>query len=102
MPSGPPKNESTYVIDAESGEETARLLNQDVLVTQIMGPLFPDGTDLAQIHDALDIACGPGGWGLEVARTYPKITVIGVDVSRTLAEYARARARVLGLDNAIF
>lgn len=97
-----PQDENTYFIDAESGAETARLLNQDRLITRHMGGIFPESLDLSNVHDILDIGCGPGGWVLDVAHTYPEINVKGIDISRTTVEYARALARVQLLDNASF
>src|SRR5947208_13801729 len=48
------------------------------------------------------MACGPGGWALEIAYTHPEIEVVGFDISQAMIDYARARARVQGLDNASF
>ena len=47
----------------------------------------------------LDLACGPGGWACEVARLYPQIDVIGVDISEKMMRYARAHAQAQRLDN---
>src|SRR2546421_2811274 len=102
MPIEPPANNNTYFIDAEDAAEMARLSHQDRLLTKGMGGLFPDSFDLSEVHDILDIACGPGGWGLDVAFEYPKKRVLGIDLSRSVIEYACAQARVQGLDNASF
>ncbi len=102
MPSDPPQNENTYILDAESGTEMARLMKQDRLITKGMGGLFPERDDISTMHDILDIACGPGAWVLDVAYRYPKIEVVGVDISRTMIEYARAQAWTQGLNNAHF
>jgi ubiquinone/menaquinone biosynthesis C-methylase UbiE len=96
------KDENVYFNDPESGAEMGRLLAQDRLITKGMGGLFPERRDLSGIHRILDAACGPGGWALEVAYTYPEIEVVGFDVSRAMIDYARAQARVQGLDNADF
>jgi ubiquinone/menaquinone biosynthesis C-methylase UbiE len=102
MPSDPPQNENTYILDAESGTEMARLMMQDRLITKGMGGLFPERDDISSMHDILDIACGPGAWVLDVAYTYPKIEVVGVDISRNMIEYARAQAWTQGLNNTHF
>ena len=91
-----------YVIDGESGAELARLLGQDHLLTACLGDLLPKGIRLAKGKAVLDLACGPGGWVLAVARRYPEIQVIGLDLSRKTIEYARSLARVQGLENAAF
>jgi SAM-dependent methyltransferase len=98
------QHENTYFIDPESGAEMARLINLDRLTTKCMGGLFPEQStaDLASIHRLLDIACGPGGWVQEVAYAYPKMEVVGVDISQTMISYARTQAQVQRLDNARF
>lgn len=95
-------DENTYFIDTESAAEMARLLGQDVLVTKLMGGLFSERPDFAGIHSVLDIGCGPGGWAIEVAFAHPDIDVIGIDISRTMIDYANSRAQVQELDNARF
>src|SRR5205807_5280187 len=97
-----PQDENTYFIDAESGAETARLLNQDRLITSHMGGIFPARFDLSNVKDVLDIGCGPGGWVLDVAFAYPEMNVVGIDISQTTIEYARAQAKVQLLDNVSF
>lgn len=98
----PSNSDNVYFNDPENVAEMARLLGQDRLITKGMGGLFSERFDLSGIHSILDLACGPGGWALEVAFTYPKIEVVGVDVSRAMIDYANAQVRVQGLDNASF
>jgi SAM-dependent methyltransferase len=102
MPIDQPENENSYFIDAESAAEMARLMVQDRLLTTGMGGLFPEQADLSTIHRILDIGCGPGGWALDVAYTYPKKQVTGIDISRLVIEYARAQAKVQWLNNVDF
>jgi ubiquinone/menaquinone biosynthesis C-methylase UbiE len=101
-PTNPRENTSTYFINPEEAAETERLLLQDRSVTQAMGGLLPTSLDAQQIHTVLDLACGPGGWALEVARTYPHIEVVGVDISEKMIRYVQVQARLGGLDNASF
>jgi ubiquinone/menaquinone biosynthesis C-methylase UbiE len=54
------------------------------------------------MHNILDIACGPGGWVLDLAFEYPKTKVVGIDISSTMVEYARVQAWTQGLENASF
>ncbi|MBA2287049.1 MAG: class I SAM-dependent methyltransferase [Ktedonobacteraceae bacterium] len=92
-----------YVIDIESGAETARLVEQDKLLTRAMGGLFPEQPDLPSGKRVLDVACGPGGWAIEVAFTYsPQVEVVGIDLNQTMIEYARAVAWSRGLNNVTF
>src|SRR5713226_1413469 len=78
------ENESTYVLDAEDAAEMARLLDQDKVINESMGGLFPERTGLSNIYDVLDIACGPGGWAHEVAHSYPEMEVTGIDISKRM------------------
>ncbi len=97
-------NENAYPIDVEHAGEMTRLLNQDNMLTRNMGGIFPERTpdELTDIHDILDIACGPGGWVQEVAYTYPDKQVTGVDISQAMIEYANAFIQVRHLSNALF
>ncbi len=101
-PSEQSQSESSYVIDAESAAEMARLVSQDQLTTKSMGGVLPEQTDLSSIHRVLDIACGPGGWVLDMAFEHPDIQVVGIDISQTMVEYARVRSKVQKLENASF
>ena len=95
---------TTYVIDAESASEQARLIDQDTLLTEAMGGPLPEqtGEELRSIRDVLDIACGPGGWVQRVARDYPQMHVTGIDISTTMINYAQAMASVMRLENVHF
>jgi len=96
------QKESTYVIDAESGTEMARLINQERLLTRVMGGVFPEHFDLSHVSHILDVGCGPGGWVLDVAFEHAKINVVGFDISQQMVEYARAHAEAQGMNNASF
>ena len=101
-PIDPPGDGNVYFNDPESGAEMARLLEQDRLITQGMGGLFSERSDLSGIRRVLDTACGPGGWAREVALAYPQIEVVGFDISHTMIDYARAFAHAQGLNNLTF
>jgi ubiquinone/menaquinone biosynthesis C-methylase UbiE len=96
------KDKNTYFFDPEGAEEMARLINLDHFVTRNMGGFFTGIADPSSLQTVLDLACGPGGWVLDVAFAYPKIQVVGVDISKSMIEYALARAGAQGLDNAYF
>jgi ubiquinone/menaquinone biosynthesis C-methylase UbiE len=96
------QNDNTYIIDAESGAEMARLIEQDRKVTRAMGGLLPSDIDLARVDAILDLACGPGGWAQEVAFAHPEIEVTGVDTSRKMIGHARSLTRAQGLENLHF
>ena len=96
------RKESTYVLDEESEMEMARLLRQDQLLTQGMGGILPDQHDLSNVQRVLDLACGPGGWVLDLAFTYQDIEIVGIDVSERMITYANAQAKAQERSNASF
>jgi SAM-dependent methyltransferase len=91
---------NTYVVDHRSGAEMQRLIDQDHLMNQTMGNLFPEDTDPSSLHSVLDVACGPASWILQVAFKYPHTRAVGVDISKQMINYGRAFARVRNLNNA--
>ncbi len=102
-PIDPLKSGNVYFNDPESGAEMLRLLDQDRLITQGMGGLFPErSNDFSGIQRVLDAACGPGGWVQAVALAHREIEVVGFDISQAMIDYARMQAQVQSLDNASF
>ena len=91
-----------FVMDAESGETMTWLLNFDKIITNGMGGTLSERPDFSGIKAILDLACGPGGWVLEVAREHPDIRVIGIDISRSMIQFAQAQATSRGYGNASF
>lgn len=98
---GTPEQEG-YIIDAENAAEMARLMVQSRVVTEAMGGVLTEQDGLAQIFQVLDVACGPGGWLLDVVKEYPHVRGFGVDISRLMMEYATVQARQLELANVQF
>ncbi len=95
---------NSYIFDAESALEMARLLDLDKIITETMGGVLAEHTteQLSGIQRILDIGCGPGGWVHETAFAYPDKEVIGIDISQNMIRYAQAHAQVRGLQNAHF
>lgn len=93
---------SSYIIDAESPAEMARLIHLDRIVTQTMGGPLLGVDDLSNLRNILDLGCGPGGWVLDAAFALPNAEVEGIDISRVMVDYANARARTQHLSNASF
>jgi SAM-dependent methyltransferase len=93
---------NSYVYDPESPAEMARLITLDTITTKAMGGPLTGITQAADMSNILDLGCGPGGWALDVAFTFPHITVAGIDISRTMVHYANARARSQKLTNVSF
>jgi len=100
--SNSPDNEKTYFIDSQSAAEMARLMDFDRYLTKAMGGPMEERTDYSNIHRILDIACGPGGWVLDLAFEHPEIEVFGIDINRSAISYAQSQAEAQGMDNAAF
>jgi ubiquinone/menaquinone biosynthesis C-methylase UbiE len=94
-PHQPRQNEyfGTYFVeDRQNQREMLRLIIQDQMVTRAMGGTLPEQPDPAAFQRVLDIGCGTGGWLLELAETYPTMSLFGVDINRNMIEYAREQA----------
>jgi ubiquinone/menaquinone biosynthesis C-methylase UbiE len=101
-PRAPADPANTYVFGIEHlNSEMARLMGQDQVCNSYI-PLIPPGVTLPASGRVLDVACGPGGWAMELAFHYPEMRVVGVDINEQLIDYAQAMARVQGLDNVTF
>jgi ubiquinone/menaquinone biosynthesis C-methylase UbiE len=82
-----------FVQDRSNQKELQRLIVQERLVTEAMGGVLPEQQDPTRFRRVLDIGCGPGGWIIDVAQTYPQIKKLyGIDISPTMIRYARQRA----------
>jgi len=91
-----------YVVDAENAAEMARLMIQDRLLTTAMGGPFAEQKDLSSLHRILDIACGPGGWLMDVASHFSHIQGVGIDISQLMIAYATNLAHTQKLPNVRF
>lgn len=91
---------STYFVQDRSNEqELARLVAQDRMFTTAMGGVFPEQNPAHRLNRVLDVGCGTGGWLIEVANTHQDIgTLVGIDISGKMLEYARTQAHAQGLD----
>jgi SAM-dependent methyltransferase len=96
------EDSNTYIFDSESPTEMARLIELDRYITKAIGGPLSGAPSPASLRQVLDLACGPGGWVLDVSFALPDAEVAGVDISKTMTDYARARARSQGITNASF
>src|SRR5947209_19752314 len=96
-----PEHPSTYFVqDRSNEEEMIRLQIQGQMITAGMGGVLPEQPRPTSFQRILDIGCGTGDWLIEVARTYPGISVlVGVDVSSTMVQYARTQAAAQQVDS---
>ncbi len=93
---------NSYIFDTESGAEMARLIDQENTVTRGMKGPLSGIDDPSSLHTILDLACGPGGWAIDVAYALPEAEVAGVDISKIMIPYANARAHSQEIHNATF
>ncbi|HET8840621.1 MAG TPA: class I SAM-dependent methyltransferase [Ktedonobacteraceae bacterium] len=86
---------STYFVgDRSNKDELTRLTIQEQMVTTSMGGVLPEQTNTSGLRRILDVACGPGGWLISVAKEYPAISqLVGVDISPKMIAYAQKQAQ---------
>src|SRR5579883_26263 len=98
-----PEHPSTYfVTDRSNADELRRLQVQDELITAGMGGILPEQPDSTVFRRVLDVGCGTGGWLIALAHALPEGgPLIGVDISRTFIEYARAQAQAAGVSDRV-
>lgn len=95
-------NPSQYTVTDRSNEaEMIRLMIQDSLITTGTGGPFAEQPDPGALTRVLDIGCGPGGWLLETAARYPQMSLVGIDISWRMIEYARAQAQAQKLTSRV-
>lgn len=81
---------STYMFSLEDRRELARLSLQGSLFDEII-PRFPPLFVPPKGGRIVDLASGTGGWALQVAESFD-VSVMGVDASIPMIQYARAQA----------
>ncbi|MBA2682751.1 MAG: class I SAM-dependent methyltransferase [Ktedonobacteraceae bacterium] len=94
---------STYMVqDRSSQEEMERLRVQDQMFTTNMGGVLPEQSDPTRFRRVADVGCGTGGWLIELAEAYPSIkTLVGVDISVRMINYARQQASDQGVSDRV-
>ncbi len=85
-----------------TGAESARLIDQEHLLTEALGGLFPIEIDMSRVATVLNLGCGPGEWDRAVALEYPQMSIVGVDIDPDMITYAKALASVGFLENVTF
>lgn len=109
---------NTCVIDAESSANLARLVDQPEPLdegevrrqlmlshhlSEALGGAVPVTlVDLTSVHTVLDVACGAGGWALDLACAYPRLQVTGIDACTRSIASAQRLADDGGFSNVCF
>ncbi|MGB8343870.1 MAG: methyltransferase domain-containing protein [Ktedonobacteraceae bacterium] len=65
---------------------------QDHAITAAMGGVLPEQPDATVFQQVLDIGCGSGSWAIEIAQAYPAMSLLGIDISQRMVDYAREQA----------
>ncbi len=103
--SGSENRDNKYFI-TDSEAELARLVEQERVISKALGGLLPEHADqaafVAPMQRVLDVACGSGGWVLNMAQTYPHLQVMGFDIDANMISYATTQAQVGKLEHASF
>jgi ubiquinone/menaquinone biosynthesis C-methylase UbiE len=101
-PNKPEKPNTYFVQNRSNQDELRRLQVQGQMLTSAMGGVLPEQPDPTIFRSVLDVGCGTGEWLIELAKNVPTITrLVGVDVSRTYVEYARAQAEAAGVSDRV-
>ncbi len=102
MPQRKNEQPTTYFVqDRQNKNELFRLAIQDQIITQKMGGIFPEQDDPASIQRVLDIGCGTGSWIIEAAQTYPTMSLVGIDISPRMIEYAQKIANAQSISDRV-
>jgi ubiquinone/menaquinone biosynthesis C-methylase UbiE len=103
--SGSENRDNKYFI-TDSEAELARLVEQERVMSRALGGLLPEHANqaafVAPMQRVLDVACGSGGWVLNMAQTYPHLQVMGFDIDANMISYATTQAKVGKLEQASF
>jgi len=95
-------NPSTYLVqNRKNQKELARLIAQDRMLTAAMGGTLPEQPDPSLFSRVLDVGCGAGGWLIETAKAYPRMSLVGIDISQRMIKYACAQAEAYQVNDRV-
>lgn len=93
---------STDIVqDQRNEEELTRLAIQDQMLAEVVSGTLPEQEDVEQFERVLDVGCGVGGWVIETARSYPTMTLVGIDINQKMIDYANAQAVAQGVSKRV-
>ena len=97
-----PSYSGTYFVqDQQMEEELIRLTEQDRLVTASMGGVLAEQANPGEFRRVLDVACGTGSWAIDMARTYPELSLVGIDIHPGIIAYAREQAVIYDVQDRV-
>lgn len=99
---GRSKFPSTDIVqDQQNKEELIRLAIQDQIMAEATDGTLPEQEDTEQFERVLDVSCGVGGWVIETARSYPKMSLVGIDINQKMIDSANAQAVAQGVSERV-
>lgn len=75
---------------------------QHRLFFHALGRLLPAAIEVEQVKTVLDVFCGSGAWAIDLAKSYPSITITALDPNPQMLEIARVEARAADVSNITF
>lgn len=96
------ENPQVAAWNGESGRAWVEHAEHFDTMLRPFGDAVLDRLDLQSGARVVDIGCGAGGTTLSIASVVEPAIAVGVDISATMLEAARARALATGADNAEF
>lgn len=96
------ESENSYLFEAENATEIARLLQRNTFFRKALGGALPEQANIGTLKSILDIGCGPGGWSVDIAKSYPDREVIGIDINDTMLNRAEREAKEHAAQNVKF
>jgi ubiquinone/menaquinone biosynthesis C-methylase UbiE len=86
-------DQSTFFLKTRWNKgESLRAQREDQMLTRAMGGPLVEQVDANVFTHTLHIACGSGGWTIEAARRYPRMSLVGIDTNPRILDYARTNA----------
>jgi len=92
------ESKTPCVLDPQNSIEIIRLDNQNRLMTEAVGGVFPETLDLTNVTRILDLGCGSGAWTMDAACVL-EAHCVGVDGRPSLIAFAQTQARMTGIDD---
>ena len=91
-------SKTVAVANPKNSVEIIRLDNQNRLMTEAVGGVFPETLDLTTVSRILDLGCGLGGWTMDAAFAL-EAHCVGIDSRASLIEFAQMRVRSTSIDD---
>lgn len=95
------QNRTAYTGNTDKDADCVRSASHQYFTT-VLGGLVANVVKMQQVSAVLDVGCSEGGWVLDLARQYPRIHVMGIDMDEHALSASALFARFHGISNATF